>query len=135
GGWIGGLGKAVNTAVALGADAVSNSYADRTKKRDLNLDEKYFNHPGVAITAGTGDWGYDNFRTFPAASRYVIAVGGTYLKRDGSNRGWSETAWSGTGSGCAPYDPKPAWQTDTECANRTYSDVAANASPSSGVAV
>ena len=136
GGWIGGLGKAVNTAVKLGADAVSNSYANRTKKRNVNIGEKYYNHPGVAITAASGDWGYDNFRTFPTASQYVIAVGGTYLHRDGSNRGWAETAWAGSGSGCAPYDPKPKWQTDTECGKkRTYTDVSADASPTSGAAV
>ena len=66
----------------------------------------------------------------------MIAVGGTYLHRDGSNRGWAETAWAGSGSGCAPYDPKPKWQTDTECGKkRTYTDVSADASPTSGAAV
>ena len=136
GGWIGGLGKAVNEAVKLGADAISNSYANRTKKRNENIGEKYYNHPGIAITAGSGDWGYDNFRTFPTASRYVVSVGGTYLHRDGSKRGWAETAWAGSGSGCAPYDPKPAWQSDPDCGNkRTYADVAADASPTSGAAV
>ncbi len=135
GGWIGGLGKAVNEAVKLGADAISNSYANRTKKRNENIGEKYYNHPGIAITAGSGDWGYNNYRTYPTASRYVVSVGGTYLHRDGSQRGWSETAWAGTGSGCAPYDPKPKWQTDTDCKNRSYADVAADASPTSGAAV
>jgi subtilase family serine protease len=128
GGWIGGLGKAVNTAVKLGADAVSNSYENRTKPRDLNLDEKYYNHPGVAITVSSGDAGYNNFRQFPASSQYVIAVGGTHLQRDGSQRGWSETAWAGSGSECAKYDAKPAWQTDTGCSMRTVADVSADAS-------
>jgi subtilase family serine protease len=135
GGWIGGLGKAVNTAVKLGAIAVSNSYENRTKPRDLNLDEKYYNHPGVAITVASGDAGYNNFRQFPASSQYVIAVGGTFLTRDGSKRGWHETAWSGSGSECAIYDQKPAWQTDTDCNMRTVADVSADASPGSGAAV
>ncbi len=136
GGWIGGLGKAVNEAVSLGANAVSNSYGNRTKKRNENIGEKYYNHPGVAIVAASGDSGYNNFRTYPAASQYVIAVGGTYLHRDGSDRGWSESAWAGAGSGCAPYDPKPKWQTDPDCGKkRTYTDVSADASPTSGAAV
>ena len=139
GGWIGGLGKAVNEAVKEGAYAVSNSYGNRTRKskRTNNLNEKYYNHPGVAITAATGDSGYNNFRTFPAASQYVIAVGGTFLHRnDQTQRGWDETAWAGAGSGCAPHNVKPKWQTDTGCGNkRTYADVAADASPTSGAAV
>jgi subtilase family serine protease len=137
GGWIGGLGKAVNQAVKQGAYAVSNSYGNRTRerKRTENLGEKYYNHPGVAVVAATGDSGYDNFRTFPAASQYVIAVGGTYLHKDSSKRGWTETAWAGAGSGCAPWDPKPKWQSDKGCKNRTYADVAADASPTSGAAV
>src|SRR3954454_23474429 len=46
------LGEAVDTAVRLGADAVSNSYggpdaSDRSYGR-------YYHHPGVAITASSG---------------------------------------------------------------------------------
>jgi subtilase family serine protease len=138
GGWITGLGKAENEAVKLGATVVSNSYANRTKnhkKRVQNIEQKYYNHPGVAIVAGSGDWGYNDYHTFPTGSQYVVSVGGTYLKRDDSKRGWSETAWAGDGSGCSPYDAKPAWQKDTGCKTRTSSDISADASPTSGAAV
>ena len=40
---------------------------------------QYFNHPGVAVTARSGDSGYGV--EYPAASQYVTAVGGTALTR------------------------------------------------------
>src|SRR5262249_4934937 len=49
--------------------------------------------------------------------------------------GWSETVWSGAGSGCSAYISKPSWQTDARCSRRTVADVAAVADPSIGVAV
>ncbi len=135
GGQLGNLSKAVATAVKLGADAISNSYGNRDKSRNEKLNEKYWNHPGIAITAASGDWGYNNYHNFPAQSQYVTSVGGTALTRSQGGRGWTETAWNGTGSGCGPFAPKPAWQTDTGCAMRAYTDVAAVASPGTGVAV
>ena len=126
------LGAAVNTAVSKGAVAVSNSYGIASSSSDTSFDS-FYNHPGVAITASAGDKGYG--ADFPAASAYVTAVGGTSLSRDGSARGWSESAWSGTGSGCSYHAPKPAWQSDTGCATRTVTDVSAVADPATGVAV
>lgn len=127
------LGTAVNTAVRLGAAAVSNSYGGSESASDTSYDTSYFNHPGVAITASSGDNGYGV--EYPAASRYVTAVGGTSLTRTSTTRGFSETAWSGAGSGCSGYDPKPSWQHDTGCAKRSVADVAAVADPKTGVAV
>jgi subtilase family serine protease len=127
------LGKSVNQAVAQGADAVSNSWGGREKGIEKQWDELYFNHPGIAVTASSGDSGYGT--SYPAGSQYVTAVGGTALTRDGSQRGWHETVWSGAGSGCSTRDHKPAWQTDTGCKMRTIADVSAVASPSTGVAV
>ena len=132
------LGTSVNTAVKLGAKFVSNSYGGGESSSDTSYDTKYFNHPGVAITASAGDSGYGV--EYPAASRYVTAVGGTALKKDSSARGWSESVWStnsteGTGSGCSSYDAKPSWQQDSGCAKRTVADVSAVADPATGVAV
>ncbi len=127
------LGAAVNTAVALGAMVVSNSYGGGEYANEVNDESTYFNHLGVAITASSGDSGYGV--EFPAASRYVTAVGGTTLVRASNARSWSETAWSGAGSGCSAYVPKPAWQTDPGCSLRTVVDVSAVADPNTGVAV
>ena len=127
------LGTAVNTAVGLGAKYVSNSYGGDEDSTDPGSDSSYFNHPGVAITVSSGDDGYGV--EYPAASRYVTAVGGTSLSHASNTRGWSETAWSGAGSGCSAYDAKPSWQTDTGCSKRTVADVSAVADPNTGLAV
>ena len=105
------LGAAVNTAVTLGAKYVSNSYGGGESSGQTSDDSSYYNHPGVAITASTGDDG--NGAEYPATSQYVTAVGGTSLSTASNSRGWTETAWSGAGSGCSAYDAKPTWQTVT----------------------
>jgi subtilase family serine protease len=93
----------------------------------------HFNHPGIPITVSSGDSGYGV--EYPAASPYVTAVGGTSLTRASNPRGWTESAWSGAGSGCSAYEPKPGWQKDTGCARRTVADVSAVADPNTGVSV
>ncbi len=127
------LGTAVNTAARLGAAVISNSYGGSESSSDTSYDASYYNHPGVAITASSGDSGYG--AQYPAASQYVTAVGGTSLTRASNTRGWSETVWSGAGSGCSAYDAKPRWQADSGCLKRTVADVAAVADPNTGVAV
>lgn len=134
------LGASVDQAVALGAKFVSNSYgtdyrfgSGEDPSGTVGLDVHY-NHPGVAMVASSGDFGYGV--SYPAASPYVTAVGGTSLTADGgSGRGWAETVWDGAGSGCSLYEPKPAFQKDTGCENRAVSDVSAVADPATPVAV
>ncbi len=127
------LGAAVDEAVSLGAVAVSNSYGASEFSGETSYDP-YYSHPGVAITASAGDGGYGV--EYPAASPYVTAVGGTTLVPNNNSRGWSETVWSGTGSGCSAYEAAPGWQPSTTlCTSRTVADVAAVANPSTGVAV
>jgi subtilase family serine protease len=125
------LGAAVDAAAALGATAISNSYYAPEYDGELS-DETHYNHAGTAITVSAGDTGFGT--TFPASSRYVTAVGGTTIVRGGL-LGWGQSVWSGTGSGCSSYVPKPAWQHDSGCANRTVADVAVVGDPQTGVAV
>ena len=128
------LYKAVDTAAATpGVIAISNSYGGAESATQVSTSDPHFNHPGVAITASSGDSGYG--ASYPAASQYVTAVGGTSLTRASNSRGWTETAWNGAGSGCSAYDPKPTWQHDGGCAKRTIADVSAVADPNTGVAV
>jgi subtilase family serine protease len=127
------LGTAVDTAAATpGVVAISNSYGGAEDSTQLAADA-HFNHPGIAVTASSGDSGYGV--SWPASSQYVTAVGGTTLKKASNARGWTETAWSGAGSGCSAYEPKPSWQHDTGCAKRTVADVSAVADPATGVGV
>jgi subtilase family serine protease len=126
------LAASVDTAARLGATAISNSYGGGEYPSETS-DQAHFNHPGIMITASSGDSGYGP--QFPAASQYVTAVGGTSLTRGGGTRGWSETVWSGAGSGCSLYVAKPSWQHDPSCSHRTIADVSAVADPNTGVAV
>jgi hypothetical protein len=121
---------------APAVDAVSNSWGSGAEFIGENQYDQDFYAPGIAIAVAGGDDGYGT--QYPAASPYVTAVGGTSLT--GSGTSWSQTAWAGVGSGCSSLEPKPSWQTadDTSpagCLNRTMNDVAADADPSTGVAV
>ena len=127
------LGAAVDQAAALGANAISNSYGTTSEFSSEKAYEAYYNHPNIAVTASSGDNGYGT--SFPAVSRYVVAVGGTRLVSDSSVRGWSESAWSKAGSGCSSLISKPGWQHDAGCSKRTVADVSAVADPNTGVAV
>ncbi len=127
------LGSAVNTAARLGATEVSNSYGGQETSADATALARDYNHPGVTITASSGDTGYGV--QLPAAFNTVIAVGGTSLSRASDARGWTESAWGGSGSGCSQYISKPKWQKDSQCHNRAVADVAAVADPDTGVAV
>ena len=135
------LGTSVNTAAKqAGVVAISNSYGGSESSSDTTYDTTYFNHPGIAITVSSGDSGYGV--QYPAASRYVTAVGGTTLTRSSnSSRGWAEAAWSGAGSGCSKYDAEPSWQKSAPgpgtavCAMRNVADVSAVADPNTGVSV
>ncbi len=95
--------------------------------------EAQLNQPAVPITVASGDSGFGT--SYPATSQYVTAIGGTRLKRDGSPRGWNETAWARTGSGCSAYVSKPSWQADSGCVRRTDNDLAVVGDPATGVAV
>jgi subtilase family serine protease len=125
------LGIAETTAAAMGAHAISNSYGGG--EGGSQTYEPFYTHAGIAVTVSSGDSGYGV--QFPASSPHVTAVGGTRLVRGGGGRGWTETAWSGAGSGCSTVYAKPVWQTDTGCSKRTVADVSAVSDPSTGVAV
>jgi len=125
------LGTAVSEAAALGANAISNSYGGS----ETSGYQSYYNHPGHAIVASSGDSGTG--AQSPASYGTVTAAGGTTLVRASNTRGWSETAWSSAGSGCSGFVPKPSWQSSSlyQCPNRSEADVSADADPNTGVAV
>jgi subtilase family serine protease len=128
---IANLAQAVNTAAQLGATVISNSYGapDSTSLASYN---SYYNHPGVAITVSTGDSGYQV--QWPASAPTVTAVGGTTLTK-GATGSFTETAWSGAGSGCS-VQSKPTWQTAaTACSKKANADVSADADPSTGASI
>lgn len=137
------LEQAEDTAVAAGATEVSNSYGGPGTWNGSGYD-----HPGVVITASTGDAGYGDWMeyeelqgaNYPAASPDVVAVGGTFLELSGES--WAgEYAWGDGGSGCAAGEAPP-WQSsvpdwsEVGCGSRrAAADVSADADPYSGLAV
>lgn len=128
------LGAAVNRAANTpGVVAISNSYGGAESANEATLDQKFYHHPGIAVTASSGDSGYGV--SYPAASPDVTAVGGTTLQQASNSRGWTESAWSGAGSGCSAYEAKPSWQHDQDCTKRSVTDVSAVADPNSGLAI
>lgn len=127
-GSFGDLATAEDTAARLGANEVSNSYGS-SEYNGIRSYEAAYAHKGVAIVASSGDAGY-GIPNFPAVLPSAIAAGGTTLTKAPGARGWAETAWSGSASGCSAWIPKPAWQNDPDCPGRMVADV----DPETGVA-
>jgi len=125
------LGAAVNQAAKTkGVVSISNSYgADGFD----GANKKAYDHKGVAITASTGDHGYQD-ASAPASFTSVIAVGGTSIVADGSSRGYNETVWAGAGSGCSDTNDAPAYQDTkaTKCKGDAMADVSGPANPGLG---
>jgi subtilase family serine protease len=127
---------AIDEAARLGATEISNSYgtAEFSGQTAAALDGQLASHPGVAITAGSGDSGTVEW---PSSSPAVTAVGGTTLTSASNARGWNEVAWTSSGSGCSVYEPQPSWQGGiaTQCTARAVADVSADADPTTGASV
>jgi streptogramin lyase len=128
----------VEEAARLKATEISNSYGYPENNESLCPSKKgckeylsAYNQPGIPVTVSAGDTGYDDSKgapSWPATSPNIIAVGGTALKKAENARGWTETAWIHSGSGCSLYESKPTWQKDKGCEHRTDNDVASDAS-------
>jgi hypothetical protein len=97
---------------------------------------------GITTVAASGDAGYPGSSTndFPAALPGVTAAGGTTLQPNSTSgvqnvRGFTETAWSGTGSGCNLGATQPSYQAGYACTGRSYSDISADGDPNTGMQV
>ena len=105
----------LDAAVALAAKqanvvAVSMSYGGNEFKSETFFDTTFKNgisNNGVVFLASTGDAGdWGSNKSYPSASPYVTAVGGTGIKTTG------EIGWSGGGGGPAIYQKMPSYQTN-----------------------
>ncbi len=83
--------------------------------------------------AASGDYGYDNDEygagapSYPAASPYVIAVGGTNLARLATAAAGARPCGGARAAAAACTRPKPSYQSDSGCSKRTTNDVSAAA--------
>lgn len=131
------LDAGVNTAVAMGAKVVSNSYGG-PEAGVTATDIAAYNHPGVVITASTGDNGWfdwdrvnvggisANMPSTPASLNTVVSVGGTSLNLTQAGGRASEAVWNNdgpqdfygsnlgltgaTGGGCSTLINAKSWQ-------------------------
>jgi len=128
--------SAVDVAVNNGAAIVSMSFGGLEYATEVNNDY-HFNKSLVTFIAAAGDSGYGV--SYPAASSYVLAVGGTTAVLARNNTYGSETAWSGSGGGRSQYELLPSYQSGLPVpyatGYRAVPDVAYDANPSSGVSV
>jgi subtilase family serine protease len=124
----------IQAAVAAGANIVSNSWSAGAATSPFTSN---FTYPGVSILAAAGDAGTApaGQSSYPAALPNVTAVGGTSLSPSTGPRGFVESAWDDTGSGCDTYEPAPLWQLQTGCAGRAYNDISADGDPGTGLDV
>ncbi len=104
--------QAVTVAAKLvaenGGGVISMSWGDSEWADEVKYDHYFLNHPGVVFFAASGDSGVGN-TIHPAASPYVIAVGGTYFNRD-NNGNFIDEVYGGGGGGISPYEPRPSDQ-------------------------
>ncbi|UIF84563.1 S53 family peptidase [Cupriavidus sp. UYPR2.512] len=131
----GDLMNAVDMAVQNGASAVSMSFGATEFSLESNYDS-HFKSSGVTFLASSGDSGYGS--EYPAASAFVVAVGGTTLNADLAGNYIGESAWSGSGGGLSAYEPEPDGQMVWPlpyAAKRGIPDVAYNGNPTTGFAV
>jgi subtilase family serine protease len=133
------LAAAVNEAKTFSPVVITNSYGGSESSSETAYNSAYSSSAKTAITVAAGDDGYGV--EFPAASPTVTAVGGTSLDFTGtaSSPSWSQTVWSGSGSGCSADEPMPSWQevaaySTSICRGRQVADVSAVADPNTGVA-
>ncbi|MGA3008472.1 MAG: chitobiase/beta-hexosaminidase C-terminal domain-containing protein, partial [Opitutaceae bacterium] len=124
---------AVDYAVSIGAKQVSMSWGGGEYSTEASSDF-HFNVPGVTFFASSGDSGAG--AEYPAASPYVVGVGGTTLHLNSSNTISSETAWSGSGGGASAFEGVPSYQAGWWTGGtRAVPDVAYDADPSTGVPI
>ncbi|MER7462856.1 peptidase S8 [Streptomyces sp. NPDC097981] len=124
---------AVDVASNLpGVVAVNGSWAIAEQPPESSVDFHF--PPGLVYTFASGDIG--GVPVYPSVSPNVTSVGGTRLTRAFNHRGWTESAWAGTGGGCSLYEPLPAFQQGfAPCATRSTPDISAVADPDTGFAV
>jgi hypothetical protein len=127
------LMTAVQTADQTpGVTVVSMSWGFNEFPGETQYDS-YFNTPGITYVAASGDTANVDY---PAASPYVLSVGGTTLNISGSGGYGSESSWYDSGGGYSLYEAEPAYQMSLQSTGqRSTPDVAFDGDPNTGVQV
>lgn len=135
-------------ANVINANVVSMSWTMSEFSDETNWDS-HFTNPNVTFVAAAGDYQNTNW---PAASPYVLAVGGTTMKYSPTTGMLvSEVGWSGTndiaiygpglggGGGISQFEPVPEYQLGTTGYDylgfKSLPDVSYDADPYTGIEV
>ncbi len=116
---------------------VSMSWGAREFSSEAGYDT-HFMPGGVSFFASSGDSGTGV--DYPAASPYVVGVGGTTITTNASGDYLAEAAWSGSGGGQSVYEVEPTYQSGYGIPSnsqgvRSVPDVAYGADPNKGFSV
>ena len=118
---------AARLVAAAGGGVVSMSWGDPEVSEELGWDN-HFTNKKVVFFAAAGDSGL-GVSIYPGASPNVVAVGGTYFKRDQNGNFVNEAYYSAGGGDLSPYEPRPSYQNGVSGivgTQRGYPDVASN---------
>jgi hypothetical protein len=139
------------TAASLpGVTVVTNSWGTSEIAAETQVDS-LLQVPGVTFLASTGDGGAlasvpRGGTEYPSTSPDVVALGGTTLFTNSAGAWSGETGWSygsdaygwngASAGGISSYEPEPAYQENVQQTTaRTVPDVAADANPTTGIAL
>jgi subtilase family serine protease len=128
----------LDTAIAYAAKqtavtVISNSWGSPEFSGETTVDS-YCKQTAKICVFSSGDNG--NPGLYPAASPYVLAVGGTTLQLDSAGTVLGESAWSGSGGGASLYEKKPSYQSSRNATTqRGIPDVSYDADPATGFPV
>jgi len=130
------LMAAVDLAVSRRPNVILMSWGVPEEAVELTDDHR-FERTDTAFVAPVGD--APGMVDYPAASPYVLAVGGTSLVLDAMGGRISETAWPDGGGGLSQFEPQPVYQAAAAAPlssrMRAVPDVAANGDYAMGYAV
>ncbi len=126
---------ASNLVAQAGGGEVSMSWGSGEFSSESAYDI-HFQKAGVVYFASTGD---DPGTEYPSVSPYVVAVGGTSIRRNPATGVlYGQSTWDQGGGGASSYIASPAYQGGVQAqtgAMRAVPDVAADANPYTGVLI
>ncbi len=131
------LFDAIQVAINNNATVISCSWGGPEYSGEQSLDSIFQNSP-IPVVVSSGDSGAGV--NYPAASPYVLSVGGTALTLNSDGSYLSEVAWSGSSGGISAYETVPSYQSNFPIpqnpgSKRGVPDVSYNAAQNTGFSV
>lgn len=129
------LFAAIDTATLIaeqaGGGIVSLSWSIKEFDGEAAYDQHFISHDHVLYFGASGDQG--GVVEYPAASPFVIAVGGTMVARDQTNAIVSEVGWDLSGGGTSGKELRPSLQNILENISSTTGRAAPDIAGPAGI--